>query len=136
MSERAYLFSNSGRLEDALQAAAKLRTLDAATAAHLYDAACVYGRCAASIDPADKGTTDEQKVRREGWVIEGLETLTEAFARGWDNVNHTRKDPDLEPLRERPEFEAVLKAQSGDAAGGEPARETPKDKGRDETDGP
>ena len=78
---RAISFSDNGRIAEAAQAAAKLRTLDNATTSHLFQAASVFGRCAASIDPANDQSTERLMRQREEWIDAGLEALVEAFAR-------------------------------------------------------
>ena len=37
-----------------------------------------------------------------------MATLREAIAPGWKDFAHMQKDPDLTPLRDLPEFKALL----------------------------
>jgi hypothetical protein len=38
----------------------------------------------------------------------GLDALSQAVALGWSDVDHARRDPDLDLIRDRPEFDALL----------------------------
>jgi len=40
---------------------------------------------------------------------EALDALSEAVAGGWSNLDHLRRDTDLDAIRDRPEFEALVK---------------------------
>ena len=98
----------AGRAADAVQAVAKLRELGTATAGQLYNAACVYSLCAAAIKPEPDPLTAEQSAARQQHIADALATLREAIAAGYKDFAHMQKDPDLIPLRELPEFKALL----------------------------
>ena len=101
----------AGRAADAVQAVAKLRELGTATAGQLYNAACVYSLCAAAIKPEPDALTAESRragTARQQHIADALATLREAIAAGWKNFAHMQKDPDLTPLRDLPEFKALL----------------------------
>jgi serine/threonine-protein kinase len=46
--------------------------------------------------------------RREALAAQAIEALRQAFAAGYVNFENMRIDPDLDPLRPRPEFQALL----------------------------
>jgi tetratricopeptide (TPR) repeat protein len=99
-----------GRANEAIRAVAKLRELGTATADQLHNAACVYSLCAAAIKP-EKGQdalTAEQSAARQQHIADALATLREAIAAGWKDLAHMQQDPDLAPLRDLPEFKALL----------------------------
>ena len=98
----------AGRAADAVQAVAKLRELGTATADQLYGAACVYSLCAAAIKPDPDPLTAEQSTARQQHIADALATLRESIAAGWKDVAQMQKDPDLTPLRDLPEFKALL----------------------------
>ena len=72
------------------------------------NAACVYSLCAAAIKPELDELTAEQSAARQQHVADALATLREAIAAGWKDFAHMQKDPDLTPLRDLPEFRALL----------------------------
>jgi len=77
---------------------------------NLYNAACVYSLAAAAIKPQKDGDplTAEQSAARQKHVADSLATLREAIAAGYKDFAHMQEDPDLAPLRELPEFKALL----------------------------
>ena len=97
-----------------------------ATAEQLYNAACVYSRCAANIsasgrrEPAETSgetsegsrpplaLTAEQSAARQQHIADALATPREAIAAGWKDFAHMQNDLDLIPLRDLPEFTALL----------------------------
>ncbi|HZT79757.1 MAG TPA: hypothetical protein VFA26_06035, partial [Gemmataceae bacterium] len=50
---------------------------------------------------------------RRRYTEHALETVAEALAAGYRDVDGLRKDRDLEPLRKLPEFEALLRKYDG-----------------------
>lgn len=105
---RGQEFVQAGRVADAIQAVAKLRELGTATKGQLYNAACVYGVCAARIKPAKDELTAEQAAQRQKHIADALATLREAIKAGYKDLAHMQKDADLAPLRDLPEFNALL----------------------------
>jgi tetratricopeptide (TPR) repeat protein/tRNA A-37 threonylcarbamoyl transferase component Bud32 len=100
----------AGRVAEAVQAVAKLRELGTAKANQLYNAACVYSLCAAAIKPEKDADalTAEQSAARQQHIADALATLREAIAAGFKDLAHMQKDPDLAPLRDLPEFKALI----------------------------
>lgn len=97
------------RMADAAQAAAKIRDLAGATNEQLYDSACVFCLCASSIQPEEgQKLTAEAAARRQGLIADGMATLQLAVKEGWTDFQHLQTDPDLTPLRELPEFKALI----------------------------
>jgi tetratricopeptide (TPR) repeat protein len=48
------------------------------------------------------------EAERSAQEVGALAHLRRALELGWNNIPYTRKDPNFEPIRERPEFEALL----------------------------
>jgi hypothetical protein len=69
--------------------------------------------CAAAIKPTQDQDVLNAESRRAGTarqqhIADALATLQEAIAAGWKDFAHMQKDPDLGPLRDLPEFKALL----------------------------
>lgn len=115
--------SRRGKLAHVVQAAAKLRELEPQTKDNLYNAACGYGLCAklvagwdghSAFPPADGNLLElssEEQGARQKHFDDALDCLRAAIAAGWDDFNHMQQDPDLALVRDRPEFQALLKPQ-------------------------
>jgi WD40 repeat protein/serine/threonine protein kinase len=111
---RAAEFTKQEKFDEAAQAAATYREIaQAATddkAEQLYNAARAYGLCAKGVQPAEgESLTEEQQTRRKGYRDLSLTCLKEAIEAGYEDFEHARKDSDLAPLRELPEFQKLVK---------------------------
>jgi tetratricopeptide (TPR) repeat protein len=96
---RAVEYARAGASDRAVAEADALATPDAA-ADTLYDAACVYALAVAAVQ-AGTPSTDRHAAR-------AVELLRQAFAKGYTNVAHMRKDSDLDSLRRRDDYAALL----------------------------
>lgn len=106
---RGIQFASQSRFGEAAQAAATLRELDTAASTQLYNAACVFSLCAASINPADgESLTNGQAAQRDAWIMDAIATLKKAIETGWDDFGHMQKDGDLAVIRDLPEFKALV----------------------------
>ena len=96
---------------DAAQAAAKLCELADADNGKLYNAACVFSLCAASIK-AEEGSelTAEQVAQRQTWINDAIAALKQSVAKGWTDFAHMQQDSDLTILRDLPEFNVLIPA--------------------------
>jgi eukaryotic-like serine/threonine-protein kinase len=65
----------------------------------LYNLACEFALCVPIAREAAAG-------RR--YADEAMGALRAAVAAGWSNAAHTARDPDLAPLRQRPDFRTLL----------------------------
>jgi tetratricopeptide (TPR) repeat protein len=68
---------------------------------NLYNAACVYSLASGK---------EEQK--KDEYARRAVELLKRAAQAGYRNVEHVKKDPDLDPLREREDFKMFLQSLS------------------------
>jgi hypothetical protein len=105
---RATEMVKRGELAHAVQAGGKLRELMPKDKNNLYNAACVYARCAEFVTKDKPAPTDVEQAERKKFLDLSIECLKESLAAGWDDFNHLRKDDDLKPLHGLPEFEALF----------------------------
>ena len=107
---RAVELSEQGRMIEAARAAAKLCELDHVQGSQLYNAACVFCRCAAAIErDAGERLSQQQSAQRQQFVDDALATLQRAIGAGWDNFAHMNQDSDLDILRDHPEFQQLIR---------------------------
>jgi tetratricopeptide (TPR) repeat protein len=104
----ALALANHGDHAAATRVADDLAGRAAGNAAQLYNVACLYAHCAAA---AEKDATLAEPARQEearGLADRAVRTLRKAVAGGFANVATLRTDSDLDPLRERDDFKALL----------------------------
>jgi len=65
----------------------------------LYNAACEFALCV---------PIAREAAAKKRYADEAMAVLRTAVAAGWSNAPHTARDPDLAPLRERPDYQALL----------------------------
>jgi len=65
----------------------------------LYDAACEFALCV---------SIARETGAKKKYADEAIAALRTAVAAGWSNAAHTSRDPDLAPLRDRPDYRALL----------------------------
>jgi hypothetical protein len=101
--ERAAGRAKAGRVAAAVAEAKALTRDRAARGEILYNAACIYGLAAAAAKEANP---------REAYAGQALALLRRAqaagFFQGRAQVEHMKKDPDLEPLRRREDFKKFV----------------------------
>jgi hypothetical protein len=76
-----------------------------------YDIACGYALCAQAVEPGKKPAelSAEARMLRDKYAARAIECLRTAIKHGYRDAAHTRLDPDLKSLREREEFQKVLR---------------------------
>ncbi|MFN9717369.1 MAG: tetratricopeptide repeat protein [Planctomycetota bacterium] len=110
---RGIHLTKRSRFPEAAQAAAKLKELDHATNVQLYNAACMFSLSAASVKAEEgKELTAEQTAQRNEWINAALATLKQSINKGWSDFAHMQQDSDLAPLRDFPEFKAMIPASA------------------------
>jgi hypothetical protein len=73
---------------------------EGATAGMLYDVACIYALSAAAAEADSE--------RAEHYATRAVQLLRRAVGRGYKDVDHMKKDPDLAPLRANEGFKKLL----------------------------
>jgi serine/threonine protein kinase/tetratricopeptide (TPR) repeat protein len=73
-----------------------------------YDLACDLAQCGPLIGK-DKELTPEQQAKRQQYADEALEALRTAVSLGWNNAAHTKTDSDLDRLRDRKDYQELLR---------------------------
>jgi serine/threonine protein kinase len=92
----------------AAEAAADLARIAGHPANDTYNAACYFSRC---VQLAEKDTKLSETGRRDlakSYGTLALETLRQAIQKGYKDVSHMKKDPDLAPIRGREDFQKLL----------------------------
>jgi tetratricopeptide (TPR) repeat protein len=79
---------------------AGLKATTSPTATHLYDAACTFALCsgAAGVGPAD----------HEAYAGRAADLLGRAVRAGYRDAEHVESDADLDPIRGRADYRAVI----------------------------
>jgi serine/threonine protein kinase len=95
---RADALARIGEVAKALAAADELAAASNLAANDLYGLACVYALAAAKLPLPDADRAPAQAIA----------TLREAIAKGYRNLAHLRKNPDLDALRSREDFQKLL----------------------------
>jgi tetratricopeptide (TPR) repeat protein len=85
-------------LDKAVQTAGRLGR-DAWTASMMYEAACAHSRC---VPLADRTAVKEKLAAR------AVDLLRQAVSRGFKDIGILRAHPDLDPLRQRDDFQKLL----------------------------
>jgi hypothetical protein len=72
-----------------------------------YNAACVYGRAYEHVQKNEKAP--EREARLERFKQAAFADLKKAIQLGFQEFPLMKKDPDLAPFQEMPEFQEILK---------------------------
>jgi hypothetical protein len=77
-------------------------------AGELYNLACLYS-VLSGLGPLDKTLPADQARQRQAAAADrAMAALRRAVAAGWNDVEQMKHDPNLDPLRARPDFQALL----------------------------
>ena len=96
-ADRANSLVQTGSVPEAVAEVDELTKNPSWTAGQWYNFACVYSLASAKI--ADK---------KNEYAARAMELLQKAVKEGWNNAEHTAKDADLDPLRNREDFKKLL----------------------------
>jgi tetratricopeptide (TPR) repeat protein len=99
--------------EDAIRTAETRRDLGWDAPVDAYDAACCLSLCIPIVARHDKLDDKQRKEAAQFYGDQAMKRLREAVGKGWRNVTHMRKDPDLIPLRPREDFQKLLAELEG-----------------------
>ncbi len=75
---------------------------------NLYDLACVFSRSSAAADHDTKLSPADRTRLKARYADRAMDFLRQAVAQGWNNPRVMEKDPDIHPLRARPDFRKMF----------------------------
>jgi serine/threonine protein kinase/WD40 repeat protein len=80
------------------------------TAADLYNLACAYANLSNLVEP---GSARPTATDREALAGQAMAALRRSLDAGMTDLAWLKRDPDLDPLRERPDFRALMEELAG-----------------------
>jgi hypothetical protein len=82
--------------------------MSANSAGATYDAACYLSRCVPLAEKDGKLPEAKRKELARQYAERAVALLRQAFDKGWNNAEWLKQDKDLDPLRERADFEQCV----------------------------
>ena len=76
--------------------------------ADAYDAACFLSQCIPIVAKHDKLDDQERKEAAQFYGDAAMKLLRDAVSKGFKDVAHMKKDTDLDPLRQREDFQKLI----------------------------
>jgi serine/threonine protein kinase len=106
---------HAGLLEqqDAVRTAETCRNLGWDAPADAYSAACGLSQCVPIVAKHDKLNDQQRKEAAQFYGDAALKLLREAVSKGYKDVPHRKKDTDLDPLRQREDFQKLVAELEG-----------------------
>jgi hypothetical protein len=97
-----------GEYAAAAEAAGELSRIAFEPAGDAYLAACLFSRCVvlAEMDSSLPQARRQERAKTHG--DRAVAALREAVAKGYADVANVRKEKDLDPLRQRPDFQKLI----------------------------
>src|SRR5262249_50709862 len=99
--------------EDAVRTAETRRDLGWNAPADAYDAACFLSRCIRIVARHDKLDDRQRKEAAQFYGDAAMKLLREAASKGYKDVARMQKDTDLDPLRQRQDFQKLFAELEG-----------------------
>jgi tetratricopeptide (TPR) repeat protein len=115
LAARVAALARCGRHVEAAATADKLCGLIPKKPFILYSTACAYAQCIFAVTvpkPADHLTAAE-RMACERYAAAAVDLLREAIRAGYRDKRTLRKNPDLEPLRQREDFQTLVRDLEG-----------------------
>ena len=94
--------------EDAVRTAETCRDLGWNAPADAYDAACFLSQCIPIVAKHDKLDDKQRKEAAQFYGDAAMKLLRDAVSKGYKDVAHMKKDTDLDPLRQRDDFQKLI----------------------------
>jgi hypothetical protein len=106
---------HAGLLEqqDAVRTAETCRDLGWYAAADAYNAACFLSLCLPIVAKHDKLDDKQCKEAVQFYGDAAMQLLRDAVSKGYKDVAHMKKDTDLDPLRQREDFQKLVAELEG-----------------------
>jgi tetratricopeptide (TPR) repeat protein len=98
------------KLTAAVETAAKAKERAGDKADLLYNAACLYALCAGAAKSASPPAPLPEGARGDKLADEAMQLLRQAVAEGYKDIEHLKKDDDLNALREREDYKKLLES--------------------------
>jgi serine/threonine-protein kinase len=98
-----------GRVADAAGHAHERRQLAAGNVDELFGAACDLALCVPLVGKGKAELSAAEKAERERYADQAMDALRAAIAAGDRDVARLRKEPALDPLRQRDDFKALVR---------------------------
>ena len=101
---------HAGLLEpdDAVRTAEACRDLGWNAPEDVYNAACFLSQCVPIVAEHDKLDDQQRKQAVQFYGDEAMSLLREAVSKGYEDAARIKKDEDLDPLRQREDFQALV----------------------------
>src|SRR5262249_55399957 len=99
--------------DDVVRTAATRRDLGWNAPADAYDAACFLSRCIPLVAQHDKLDDKGRKEAVRFYGDAALKFLREPVSKGFKDVQHMKRDTDLDPLRQRDDFQKLVAELEG-----------------------
>jgi tetratricopeptide (TPR) repeat protein/tRNA A-37 threonylcarbamoyl transferase component Bud32 len=93
--------------EAARTATEELR-MSAGKGADSYNAACSLARCVPVVEKDTQLVAEKRTALAQDYATQAIALLREAVAKGFRDGKHMKTDPDLTPLRSRPDFQKIV----------------------------
>jgi serine/threonine protein kinase/tetratricopeptide (TPR) repeat protein len=100
--------------QDAVRTAETCRDLGWNAPGNAYDAACSLSLCIPIVAKHDKLDDKQRKEAAQFYGDAAMKLLREAVSKGWKDAAHIKKDTDLDPLRQRKDFQKLVAEQQGE----------------------
>jgi hypothetical protein len=102
--------AHAGLLEqqDAVRTAETCRDLGWYAPTDAYNAACFLSQCLCIVAKHDKLDDKQRKEAVQFYGDAAMKLLREAVSKGYKDVAHMKKDADLDPLRQREDFQKLI----------------------------
>jgi hypothetical protein len=106
---------HAGLLEqqNAVRTAETCRDLGWDAPADAYSAACALSQCVPIVAKHDKLDDQQRKEAAQFYGDAAMKLLREAVSKGYKDVAHMKKDTDLDPLRQREDFQKLIAELEG-----------------------
>jgi tetratricopeptide (TPR) repeat protein len=106
---RAIAVAHVGDHVQAAKDADELARQEGLEPVNVYNVACVYSRCLEATDRDAKLSPTDRTKLKEHYARQALDSLRQAFAKGYKNAAPFNTDPDLDPLRNRKDFKKLMR---------------------------
>src|SRR5262249_35921664 len=94
--------------EDAVRTAETCRSPGWDAPADTYNAACFLSLCVPIVAKHDKLDATQRKEAAQFYGDAAMKLLRDAVSKGYKHVAHLKKDTDLDPLRQRDDFQKLV----------------------------